>query len=45
MAASQLPVRSPERQPETNTAPRTTWPRPSKKEIRFVIKLGGIVPG
>ncbi|HSP94987.1 MAG TPA: hypothetical protein VLU06_10580 [Thermoanaerobaculia bacterium] len=43
MAASQLPARLPERQPETNTT-RTTWPRPVKKTQRFVIKIGGVIP-
>jgi hypothetical protein len=44
MAASNTPARAPERQPETNAAPRTAWPRPEKKTTRFVIKIGGVIP-
>jgi hypothetical protein len=44
MAASNTPARAPERQPETNATPRTTWPRPEKKTTRFVIKIGGVIP-
>lgn len=43
MAASQLPARAPERQPETS-APRATWPRSVKKPNHFVIKIGGVIP-
>jgi hypothetical protein len=39
MATSNVPARVPERQPEPNT---TT--RPEKKQIRFVIKVGGMIP-
>ncbi len=44
MAASQLPARVPERQPETPATPRATYPRPVKKPNHFVIKLGGVIP-
>jgi hypothetical protein len=44
MVSSSTPARAPERQPETNATPRTTWPRPEKKTIRFVIKIGGVIP-
>jgi hypothetical protein len=44
MATSNVPARVPERQPEPNTTPRqATW-RPEKKQTRFVIKIGGVVP-
>jgi len=42
--ASITPARAPERQPETNSTPRTTWPRPERKATRFVIKIGGVIP-
>ena len=45
MAPSNTPARVPDRQPETNTTPRATWPRQERKSTRFVIKVGGIVPG
>lgn len=44
MASSNLPARLPDRQPETPSAPRATWPRPEKKPSRFVIKVGGMIP-
>ena len=44
MASSNAPARVPERQPETNATPRTTWTRPEKKATRFVIKIGGVIP-
>jgi hypothetical protein len=44
MAPSNTPARVPERQPETNATPRTTWLRPEKKTTRFVIKIGGVIP-
>ena len=44
MAASQLPVRSPDRQPEPTSTPRATWPRPVKKTTRFVIKIATAIP-
>ena len=46
MATSNVPVRVPERQPETNenaTSRPASWQR-EKKPSRFVIKLGGIIP-
>jgi hypothetical protein len=44
MAASQLPARVPDRQPEANSNPRATWPRPAKKPARFIIKISGAIP-
>ena len=44
MATSNLPLRIPERQPETSSPGRVNWPRPAKKPSRFVIKIGGVVP-
>jgi len=44
MAASNLPARAPDRQPEPTSSPRPTWPRPDKKATRFVIKIAGIIP-
>lgn len=44
MATSNLPLRVPERQPETSSPARARWPRPVKKPSRFVIKVGGVVP-
>jgi hypothetical protein len=44
MASSNTPARAPERLPETNTTPRSTWPRLEKKTTRFVIKIGGVIP-
>ena len=46
MAASNVPVRVPERQPETNetsTSRPSSWQR-EKKPSRFVIKVGGYIP-
>jgi hypothetical protein len=44
MASSNTPARVPERQPETSTNPRATWPRLERKATRFVIKIGGVIP-
>ena len=44
MASSNLPARAPDRQPEIHTEPRLTWPRPTKKTTRFVIKVAGNIP-
>jgi hypothetical protein len=46
MATSNVPVRVPERQPESTEAPASRpagWQR-EKKPSRFVIKIGGIIP-
>lgn len=44
MSSNPVPVRVPERQPELAPAsPRPTWNR-EKKNSRFVIKVGGIIP-
>ena len=45
MVYSNTPARAPERQPETHVEPKPNWPRSTKKTTRFVIKIGGIVPG
>ena len=44
MAATNIPARTPDRQPsiDQNATRPTTWPR--EKKTRFAIKLGGIVP-
>ena len=44
MAASNLPVQAPDRQPESRSNRRPAWPRPEKKATRFVIKIAGIIP-
>src|SRR6266508_3697204 len=44
MAASNLPARAPERQPEPTSSPRPTWPQPVKKTTRFIIKISGAIP-
>ena len=46
MATSNIPVRVPERPPEQkeNVPLRPAIWRPEKKQSRFVIKVGGIVP-
>ena len=44
MANSSVPVRVPERQPESNTPNRSAGWRPEKKPTRFVIKIGGMIP-
>lgn len=44
MASSNATARAPERQPETNSTPRTVWPRQAKKPARFVIKVVGQIP-
>jgi len=44
MAASTLPARVPDRQPESDSKTQPTWPRPAKKTSRFVIKIGGVIP-
>ena len=46
MATSNVPVRVPERAPETNetqTSRPTGWQR-EKKPSRFIIKVGGFIP-
>jgi hypothetical protein len=46
MATSNVPVRVPERQPESTENPTSRpagWQR-EKKPSRFVIKIGGIIP-
>jgi len=47
MATSNVPARVPERQPEQHetTTPRQVVWREQKKPSRFVIKLGGAIPG
>jgi hypothetical protein len=45
MAASQLPARAPGRQLENTSGSPATWPRSAKKPTRFVIKVGGVIPG
>jgi hypothetical protein len=44
MPSTNVPARTPERQPapDHNATRPTTWPR--EKKTRFAIKLGGIVP-
>lgn len=44
MSSNPLPVRVPERPPESVPAPRPTWPSRDKKSAKFVIKVGGIIP-
>ncbi len=44
MATSNIPVRTPERQPEPNTASRPAGWRQEKKPTRFVIKVGSVIP-
>jgi hypothetical protein len=46
MATSNVPVRVPERQPEStdNTASRPVEWRRERKPSRFVIKIGGAIP-
>jgi hypothetical protein len=44
MAATNVPARTPDRQPSTdqNATRPATWPR--EKKTRFAIKLGGVIP-
>ncbi len=44
MATSNTPVRVPERQPEPSTTSRPAGWRQEKKPIRFVIKVGSVIP-
>lgn len=44
MSSNPVPVRVPERPPESAPAPRPTWPSRDKKNTKFVIKVSGAIP-
>jgi len=44
MSTSNVPVRTPERQPSEGSTNRQPDWRQEKKSTRFVIKIGGVIP-